>query len=150
MESCPSDFSIFYHWQEGSLPPPDHYEYDIQAGPEAVVHLSYQPDYSGPGTPTWETSLPLAPGALEAIYAAAHACRAFRKKWRQRNPAWVGGELYGFTLTLNGQRVEIPANLEEKDAGQIQPLIQAVRALIPPAIWQEMQTRREAYQQEKS
>lgn len=150
MKPCPPDFSIFYHWQEGSLPPPDHFAYTIQAGPDESVYLTYTPDYSGGGTPIWETTLPLPSGALEALFKAAEGCRAFRNSWRQRNPSWVGGELYGFTLTLNGKKIEIPSNLEEKESGQIQPLIKAVRALIPPSTWQDMEARREAYHQNQS
>ena len=29
MTTRPADFSALYHWSEGSLPPPYHYEYSI-------------------------------------------------------------------------------------------------------------------------
>src|SRR5690242_15643215 len=64
----PADFTASYHWAEGSLPPPFHYEYTIDVAADGTVTLTYVPDYPNEGVPEWVETVSLDAAQLDALY----------------------------------------------------------------------------------
>ena len=45
LDTRPADFNVIYEWQEGSLPPPYHYEYTITIKADGQGQIVMIPDY---------------------------------------------------------------------------------------------------------
>ncbi|HMP41352.1 MAG TPA: hypothetical protein PKA05_13295, partial [Roseiflexaceae bacterium] len=64
----PADFALVYQWREGSLPPPYHYEYDIELQPSGLGEIRMRPDYPADGVPLWIESFSLSDSQLDSLY----------------------------------------------------------------------------------
>jgi len=145
--SHPADFAVEYRWQEGSLPPPYHYEYVIRLGPGARGEIEFTPDYSFANPPVWTETFDLSGDDLTALYKLMTAQGVFDRRWRQQEPPPVGGGSAAADITAGGQHVAIPALLEAEDEQAIGEVYAAIRALVPQAIWDKLRAQHEEYQQ---
>lgn len=66
--ALPHDFALTYTWQEGSLPPPGHYEYTITLDHEGHGEVVLVPDYSFNSPPEWRETFSLTPAELDGAY----------------------------------------------------------------------------------
>lgn len=145
MNARPDDFAVRYHWQEGSVPPPDHYHYTLTLGPGPAGELAYQPDYARFNPPVWVAAIPITAAELDRLYAWVTEASLARARWTPVVAPPVGGPLEWAVLTLAGETRAIPAVLTERERALVAPFYAAVRALAAPEVWQALDARRQAY-----
>lgn len=143
--SRPADFAVVYEWQAGSLPPPYHYEYTLSVGPAENGTIIYQPDYAFSEPPVWTEAFTVTAAALDAVYALARANDVLRDGWGAVDDPPVGGELETAAFTADGRTYTWPYALTEADQARVQPVYAAIRALVPPAVWEKLEAQRQAY-----
>ena len=61
-------FTITYRWCEGTVPPPDYYEFAIQIGPENEGQIRFSPDYPGDDTPRWVENFEVEAQARQTLF----------------------------------------------------------------------------------
>jgi hypothetical protein len=134
---------IQYDWCAGSMPPPHHHEYTIRVGPGLQGEIVFYPDYPGENTPVWTEPFEVCEEALDGLCALV-AARVLNREWAKVDDGAVGGSLQWMSGTVDGQRFKIPSRVEGKEA--LQPVYDAVKALVPDAIWTKLQAQREQYE----
>ncbi len=145
--SPPPDFALRYEWQAGSLPPPHHYEYAIHAGPGAQGRIVFRPDYAQHNPPAWTEPLPVTEETLAGLYRLLQESAAFTRAWRRPAEVPIGGSYDWLEVTAGGRVVRVPGQLEAEDAAAIEPVYQAMRELVPQALWARLMAQREAFVQ---
>jgi hypothetical protein len=145
LQQRPADLAVVYRWREGTLPPPYHYEYSISVQPSGAGEIVMRPDYPSDEVPTWTEAFTLSPAQLDAFYAVLVAQGLFRENWRAEDVPPVGGSSDDVRITAHGRQVEIPSFVVQEQAARADAITAAVRALVPPAIWEKLTTQREEY-----
>lgn len=140
----PANFSVRYEWREGSVPPPYHYEYTIefQGG---KGQLFFWPDYPTDQVPTWTEQFAVDEATTARIYQLMMQQGVWARQWRQQDPMPVGGATDWLAATAQNATVKIPIALVDDDAEAIEPVYNAIRALVPQATWDALRARQEAY-----
>lgn len=144
----PADFSLRYEWNEGSLPPPYHYEYIIRVGPDGVGAVVMIPDYPTEGVPEWREAFAVDASTLDALYALMVAQGVFTTEWREAGDIPVGGPVEWVEVTANGRTVEVPGYPIEAQAEAMAPVYAAVNALVPPDLMAGLMEKRQEYVEE--
>jgi hypothetical protein len=143
----PSDFAVRYTWQEGSLPPPYHYEYAINIGADGQGDVVMIPDYPADDVPRWRESFVVADADLDRLYRQFVDQGVFTRSWQAETALHVGGSSESMQVLANGSQVEIPASLIDRQAAAVAELYAALRALVPPEQWTKLETQRQQYQE---
>lgn len=99
----PDDFSLVYHWQEGSLPPPYHYEYSIIIQSDRQGHIEMLPDYPSDQTPVWEEVFTVTADDLDQLYALLLEKNFFQENWTAQDGPPVGGSSEQLVVSAQGQ-----------------------------------------------
>ena len=139
---------IRYEWQEGSIPPPYHYEYTIRLGPGLQGEIEFRPDYEFNDPPIWKASFELGAQQLTTLYELMHAQGVFSQEWQPGKGLSVGGSIEWVEGSVGGQAFSIPSELDRADAAAISPVYQAIRALVPEPIWTGLMARRKEYERQ--
>lgn len=142
----PADLSLRYDWREGSLPPPYHYEYTITLAADGAGAMTMVPDYPGPGVPVWEEPFTAAPEEVAALYGLMLDQGLLSERWRELDQPPVGGSSASLEVTAGGRTVRIPAFPAEGQQGRAAAIFAAVEAVVPPAIRDDLEARRAAYE----
>ena len=132
----PEDFSVTYHWDNGSLPPPYHYELTVTIGARSegrlTLQLGYSPEDEHPLTETFEVS----DEQLDELYRVMVDQEVFTRRWTPDDDPPVGGEVEWIEAQAGGEEVRIPAYLErEADQNAATAVYAAVRGLVPDSLW---------------
>jgi hypothetical protein len=146
----PADFSVAYHWAEGSLAPPYHYEYDILVAADGAVTVRYTPDYPADDVPVWTETVQMNTAQLDALYADLGAYGLFTRDWRTENGPPVGASSEWLTATANGRTIEVPAYVVPEQAADEAALAATLHDLIPDDTWAKLNAQREQYVLEHS
>ncbi len=146
----PADFTVTYEWREATLAPPYYYEYTIEVAADGTVTLTYRPDYPSPDVLEWIETVSLDAAHMDALYAALTADGLFTTHWQATDGPPVGGSSYNLTATANGATVEVPSYVVDDQSAAADALAATVTALIPSAIWDDLNARREQYIAEHS
>lgn len=142
----PEDFVLVYHWAEGSLPPPFHYEYTVTIGPTGEGTVEMVPDYPGEGVPVWVEGFTLDEEALGGLFWEVRRKRVFTTDWEADENPPVGGPSASFVITGDGEEVRIPAFPEgERDRLAAENLGDTVERAVPEDIWDDLEARLEEY-----
>ncbi|MGD9146677.1 MAG: hypothetical protein PVI80_14025 [Anaerolineae bacterium] len=139
---------IRYEWQEGSIPPPYHYEYTIRIGPGLHGAIEFRPDYEFNDPPIWRESFTLSTPQLATLYELMKAQGVIDREWQRGAGFSVGGRVERLEGTVGEQVFSIPSELDPEDAAAISPVYRAIRSLVPESIWTELMSRRSQYEQE--
>ncbi|HTP07764.1 MAG TPA: hypothetical protein VMP08_05910, partial [Anaerolineae bacterium] len=105
----PTDFNLVYEWQEGSLPPPYHYEYTITIDPAGQGQLVMVPDYAFNDPPQWTEAFTLTPALLDQFYQYLFDKGLFDQHWQAQEQPPVGGSYDSLHVTAHGQQITIPS-----------------------------------------
>lgn len=145
---APADFCVIYHWQEGSVPPPYHYEYEIRVGPGPLGQVVFYPDYPGQGTPKWQEDFALSAADLDRLYGLMDRQHIFQQQWQSPLRQTVGGSLEFMDISVSSNHSRVPSQLVEKDAALVREIYDALRSLVPQALWEDLHARRQVYENE--
>jgi len=136
-ESNAMDAVLEYHWNTGSIPPPDYYEYVITIGPGLQGEICLRPDYPESDPPSWKEPIAVSDEAYTLLLNLARKCLASRAP----EELHIGGSYE--TLRFSGQDGQ-PANISVANAEGRQ-LADAMKDLVPQSTWQRLFDRFEAY-----
>ena len=143
MNDKSNDLVVRFHWMEGSVPPPHHYEYTITLGPGARGQIDYQPDYAFEGVPVWREEFSLDKGALEKLYELMVKTDVFTRRWQSVEDSAVGGSLQWLDVHYRGEDYAVPSRVQETE--ELDTLYRAIRACVQNALWSSLRARREKY-----
>jgi hypothetical protein len=138
----PADFRIEYHWSNGTVAPPYHYEYDIFIKPEGHGRIVLTCGYPGlldyPGA-TYTETLDIQPTHLDEIYRFLGMNGLYTQNWRE--PGLVpGGGSESMIVTAQGQQIRTSSSA----------MFSAIRALVPEVIWTKLNGQREEFEKAHS
>jgi histidine triad (HIT) family protein len=139
------DFILQYDWCAGSMPPPYHHEYTIRIGLGLQGEIVFYPDYPGQNTPVWTEPFEVSEEALDELYALVEE-RMLNREWMKVEDGAVGGSLEWMSGTVDGKSFRVPSRVEEPEA--LEPVYDAVKALVPDAIWAKLRAQREQYERD--
>jgi hypothetical protein len=148
LDARPIDFNLVYQWQEGSLPPPYHYEYTITIDMAGQGQIVMVPDYSFSNPPTWTETFTLTTAALDQLYRLLIDKGLFTQRWQAQTDPPVGGSYDSLQVTAHRQQIDIPSFVVPLQATAAEDMTAAVRALVPHTIWYKLDTQREQYMAE--
>ena len=148
LDTRPSDLSLIYDWQEGSLPPPYHYEYTITIDSRGQGQIVMVPDYQFSNPPTWTESFTVAPAALDQFYRLLIDKGLFTQHWQAQSDPPVGGSYDTLRVTAHDRHIDIPAFVITAQAAAADAITAAVRALVPQDLWDKLNAQREQYVRE--
>lgn len=138
-------FEFEYRWQEGSLPPPHHYRYDIQGSTAGQGRIEFVPGYDTPGTPTWVESFTIDAGPCAALIELLRTRQVLHRPWRQGQLGGVGGSQRSLRFRCGERQIELPAQLAGDDAALADTLARAIVAVVPEPVWIDLRQRHAAY-----
>jgi hypothetical protein len=145
LDTRPADFSLVYKWQEGSLPPPYHYEYTITITPDGQGQIVMVPDYSFRNPPSWTETFTVTSTALDQLYRLLIDKGLFTQRWQAQSDPPVGGSFDSLQVAAHSQHITIPSFVIPTQANAAQDISTAVRALVPQTIWDKLNAQREQY-----
>lgn len=143
MQPMPSDFSLRYEWREGSLPPPHHYEYEIHVSRGGEGRIVFRPDYPMHDPPVWTETFEVEAEALRGLHAMIVEKGLLRQTWAEVDDDPVGSSLESVQIVADGQRFVVPYLIKEPET--VRGVYEAVKSLVPAAIWTKLMSRREQY-----
>ncbi len=143
----PDDFRFVFEWNEASIPPPDHYEYTISAGPGLTAGIVYHPDYPGEGVPVREETLHMDAEILDRLYELMTAGRIFRGDWSDADNQPPGDEMVWLKGTVGDAEFNVPSSAA--GSADVVPVYTAIRSLVPDRLWDELETWRLKYAEER-
>ena len=149
MKPRSNDLNIRYEWQEGSLPPPYHYEYAITIKSIGDSEITMIPDYAMHDAPTWIEKFQLSPAALGALNRTLIQAGLFTREWRAQEHPSVGGSHESLDATMNDKTIHIPSYVIRDQAPATNEIFSAIKACVPQAIWDKLYTQREQYVHER-
>jgi len=141
----PADLALRYEWREGSVPPPYHYEYTVRLGPGGQGEVVFRPDYAQHDPPVWTEAFSVPGEALAGLYALLAEAGVFTRRWRRSPRLPIGGSTAWLEATAGGRTVTVPAGLAQSQAAAIGAVYEAIRGLVPGAIWAKLLARRDDY-----
>lgn len=145
LNTRPPDFNLVYEWQEGSLPPPYHYEYTITIKPDGQGEIVMLPDYDSDATPYWVESFTVAPAAFDQFYRLLIDKGLFTQRWQAQSDPPVGGSYDSLQVTAHDRQINIPSFVIPTQATIAEDITAAVRALVPQDLWDKLNAQRAQY-----
>jgi hypothetical protein len=140
----PSDLTVEYQWCEGTVPPPDYYEYTIRLEPGSRGVMRFRPDYPQHDPPEWEAVFDLDETQLGLLLQMIRATGLLAgRDWPRREDGAVGGPLERLKVTLGGRWYIIPAQPAEPE--RLAELYRFIRSLVPESVRREFHARHAAY-----
>lgn len=136
--------SIVYAWVAGSVPPPYHYELTIRLAPDGG-EIVLIPDYPHSDTPQWSVPFPVSPADWKSLETVLDKAQALRARWTTPRRQPVGGEHTYLTIHTDQGDLTVPAVRSQRDDRAIQPVFDAIRAMVPPEIVSGLMAQRDAY-----
>lgn len=135
---------VIYHWAEAAVPPPDHYEIEIQLH-HTTGSIKFWPDYPGEGTPSWESSFSL--NDHDRDHLLQKIITLHDTEWKTHSPPNLGGATEWLEIHGGEDKVVIPPDLIREQMVKVSLLYEHIRGLVPPDIWKDFMQRRRTYQQ---
>lgn len=146
--TAPDDLLITYEWREGSLPPPYHYEYSIVLRADGNGEVTMVPDYPGEGVPVWSEPFSVERASLDQMYATMVEQGLLSQRWSAEDSPPVGGSSEDMSVVAGGRTITIPSFLPSAQQARAEAIYAALRAVVPQAIFDDLEARRAAYEAE--
>ena len=131
--------SIAYTWNDGSVPPPYHAEFQLVLGPCSTGRLECRPDYVGNSPPVWTWTFDIPPHAIDDLAAElTNGCAV---------PAEATPIRGSPAVSVGGAHGVIEVRCEERLIAQepTEASANSLKSAIPADIWADLQQRRSEY-----
>ena len=142
------DFSLTLEWNTGSLPPQYTYMYVINLGPGLQGELEYRPGYDPNDTSQqWVISFSFSEQQMNDLFEYLQSQDMFRSNWKKGEPM-MGSPGTSLILNAYGKEFHVPSisELDRTEFARVDAAIEAIRALVPKTIWDEMGARQKEYE----
>jgi hypothetical protein len=139
------DFEVWYGFREATVPPPDHFEFEIHLGPDDCGEILYRPDYPSDETPRWEHRFHWPEDHRAAVHQVMVEGGVFDSRPHPaRDEDSPGGEVESIEVHFDGRRVHVPWGA----SGRVPPaVVREVRSCVPSYIWDQLAEKQRAYSQ---
>lgn len=135
-----TDISLIYHWDTGSIPPPDYYEFEIIVRPTHDGEIYFRPGYPAADTPCWLERFKISHGDYGNLLHSVQEL-SFQEKIEDSH---VGGS----RETLHLQSAERKPVEQELASNQGRKIAQMIKNIVPQDIWQRLFNMFESYRDE--
>lgn len=137
----PADFAGTVEYDNGSLPPPYHYEWRVTFD-DATAEVEWRPGYDSSAEP-WREAVGITDDQRTGLYARLRELGLFDLA-EVTDDGMVGGPGGSVEITAAG-RTHDPGSLggSEEGARLLEDVADAVRALFPAEVWDGLKTKQE-------
>lgn len=142
-QDLPADFAVTYEWQEGSLPPPDHYSYRIRIAADGG-DIRFVPGYGFQNPPVWRETFPVSLTQRAELHAWLAETGPLPPDPQAARS--VGGSLASLEWTAAGQVTTLSSQARGRERQRFDDLANAVRGLVPRDLWRDLQDRFASFQ----
>lgn len=108
------------------------------------------PDYPATGVPEWTETFTVEPAAMDDLFHLLVTRGVFTENWRAQDMPPVGGSSDTTSITANGQTITIPSYVVDRQAKATADIAGAIRGLVPQAVWDDLDGRRQQYMNDHS
>ncbi|MEO0557682.1 MAG: hypothetical protein AAF170_05795 [Bacteroidota bacterium] len=140
----PSDFTLRYQWDAGSLPPP--YGYQVRVNVDADGSGMAQIQMNGQNAPVWTERFRATAEQMDETYRAFCESGVYVTEWQEPDAVPVGGSAWRLVTTANSDRVVIPPYAISSPARSLDQVVDVVEEIVPRSMWQRLEAKRDAYQ----
>jgi hypothetical protein len=138
-------FEIVYHWTEGSVPPPYHYEFSIKIQEDRTGIVSYRPDYDLKDVPVWNRYFTIPQELYSRLYDLLVSSEFSSYVWKQGLEIYVGGSQEWCDGIIENHVFHIPTGLTREDVDKARPLYLLFMQLGPEEMWDDLEQMRKEY-----
>lgn len=138
-------FEIVYHWTEGSVPPPYHYEFSIKIQEDRTGIVTYRPDYDLEDVPVWHRYFTISTELYSRLYDLLKSDGFYNYVWTQEIEINVGGSQEWCDGIIESLEFLIPTGLTREDADKAGLLYVIFMKLGPEEMWDDLEHMRKEY-----
>jgi hypothetical protein len=139
------DFNIKYHWVEGSLSPPYHYEYSLSIVSDGSGTIIFRPDYEMPGVPVWKRDFIVPHEKISNLVPMILQLEKGVRMGRQPVQSSLGSSQEWCAGSIAGVDFHIPAELPSENSEIARKFYAELNHCIPQGVWDELHHLREEY-----
>jgi hypothetical protein len=138
-------FEIVYHWTEGSVPPPYHYEFSIKIQEDRTGVVTYRPDYDLEDVPVWHRYFNIPQELYSRLDDLLKSEGFYHYAWTQEIEINVGGSQEWCDGIVENHEFHIPTELTRGDTNKAGSLYSIIRQLGPEEMWEDLEQMRKEY-----
>lgn len=140
------NFSLLFEWNTGTLPPEYTYSYTIMLE-TGKGRLEYQHGYADDYSKQWKFDFTVSEKQMYDLYEYLNSQNMFRSSWKKGEPM-LGGSGSALILKADGEEYIIPSIsiLASSEYARVDAAFEAIRALVPQSIWDEMNAHQREYE----
>jgi hypothetical protein len=139
-QARPGDFTVEYFF-ERTLPPPRDYTYTITVVPTGEGRLVRLDVSVEPPKEEWSGRFVVDARQMDSLYRTMVDSGVFTRRWREDTP-YEGGSYQKLTVVAAGRTVIVGSYLAAEERKAADAVYDAVRALVPKALWAELDSVR--------
>lgn len=126
----PKSLVIRYRFHNGSLPPPDHYEYILTLKAPNKGNILFYPDYPSENVQPTEIEFTFEFQKLQELHACLHDFGLLHNNWNRDETKITGGEMRSMEIVAENEIFAIPA--DSVDVPGLQKIYETVEKFITP------------------
>lgn len=137
-----ADFSLYYYWNVGALPPEEHYEIELEINPDRMAIVTVQVGYEESGAQQTVFDFVVPEEQWDAFYQWLVENGILNHDWKNPGYALMGANETHVKIQANGSTYEIPrqSNLSQEDRELFARVQNEIESLIPSEIWEKVKT----------
>lgn len=135
-----SDFSLYYYWNIGALPPEEHYEIELEINPDRTATVTLQTGYEDYGAQRTSFDFTVPEEQWDVFYQWLVENEILNHDWSNPGYAMLGANETQVKIQANGSTYEIPSqsNLSQEDRDLFIRVQNEIEGLIPIEIWDKI------------
>jgi hypothetical protein len=141
MNTRPDDFDVRYTWREGSVPPPNYYEYQIHVAASGAATINVTPDYPAQDVTVWTNTFTVSTEQLDALYRRMLQLGLLSTLWQADAHPPIGGSNEALSVRVQGRQIELPFFVDPELAARAHEIYAAVQALVPLPLWNTLKIK---------
>ena len=136
------DFSLYYYWNIGALPPEEHYEIELEINPDRSAIATVQVGYAEFGAQRTSFEFVVPEAQWNSFYQWLVENEILEHDWSHPGYALLGANETLVKFQVNGSAYEIPSqsNLSPEDRELFTRVQNEIESLIPVEIWEKIET----------
>lgn len=144
---------VIYHYQEGTVPPPYFYSYDITINATGTGTLVYSPNYGN--DTTWVYNLTISESDMNKLNEAITSSNILNEKIPElpNDKIPVGGPLQNISLQLQQDpnldqtppKIVTPYFPEESYTETLMGIYSVIKKMVPENVWNDINGRKAEY-----
>lgn len=140
-QSKSADFSLYYYWNIGALPPEEHYEIELEINPDRSAIVTIQVGYAEFGAQRTSFDFVVSEEQWNAFYQWLVEKEILTHEWTNPGYALMGANETRVKIQVSGTTYEIPSqsNLSQEDRDLFTRIQNEIESLIPTDIWEKIE-----------